>query len=664
MPTIGSLTAAEIAHATAAFARAVAPDVVTFYEVCLHETFTTEQKAAFLSGDAADLPRRAQITASLPARRCVLVGHAPVGPTDANQRVVVHERSNVQPPFSSAEYALCEKLVVEHEPFRAACRARGIDPRDVRVDTWCVGWHAPEDNPSRRLAEPILYLQHGDAELDTLYAQPLEGFTLRLDLWATPPAVISFDVADAPHPPPPIRDLRFPDAAGEAARPPLGPLRTSQPGGPGFHLGADGQLRWQRWEATLAFTPREGAVLLAVRYAGRPVAWRLSFAEMVVPYGDPHHPHYRKSAFDAGEDGLGRNAHSLDPARCDCPPGAPARFMDAVLVNESGVPETIEKAVCVHEEDGGLLWKHLDWRSGASVARRGRRLVVMFLCTIANYTYGFTFRLGLDGELQMEATLTGILSLGVLPKSPGAGDVLHRPWGATMDSATGLYGPDHQHIFVARLDMAVDGMLNRVVEVEAEPAGRTTNDNEDAYALRHGRHNAFRRRATLLASESVAARSANPQTGRHWLIESCSRVNKVGEPTAWRLEPGAGSAITPACDARAAYLDRAGFAQRNLWVTAYQPDERFPAGDFPNQRPPSMPDGLAHWTRRDRSVARADVVLWHVFGVTHTVRLEDAPVMPCERVAFCLKPCGFFDTSPCVDVPCTSGCAATPRSRL
>jgi primary-amine oxidase len=35
----------------------------------------------------------------------------------------------------------------------------------------------------------------------------------------------------------------------------------------------------------------------------RPVLYRVSFAEMVVPYGDPAYPHYKKNAFDAGEDG-------------------------------------------------------------------------------------------------------------------------------------------------------------------------------------------------------------------------------------------------------------------------------------------------------------------------------------------------------------------------
>ena len=68
----------------------------------------------------------------------------------------------------------------------------------------------------------------------------------------------------------------------------------------------------------------------------------------------------------------------------------------------------------VHEEDGGLLWKHLDWRTGASTARRNRRLRIMFLATIANYTYGFSFTLSVDGSIHLEAQLTGILSMGAL----------------------------------------------------------------------------------------------------------------------------------------------------------------------------------------------------------------------------------------------------------
>ena len=335
------------------------------------------------------------------------------------------------------------------------------------------------------------------------------------------------------------------------------------------------------------------------------------------------------------------------------------------MVDESGGADVLRNAVCVHEEDGGLLWKHLDWRTGESVARRSRVLVIMFLTTVANYTYGFAYKLGLDASVELEATLTGILSIGALPppQTPTAA-LPTRPWGQTL-SREGLYGPDHQHFFVARLDMAVDGVSNRVVEVSVEPSGTSTADAEDAFVSAHGRHNAFRRRAKLLATERAAARDACARTARHWVIESTERKNAVGEPTAWKLEPGAGSSVAVACDSRAPFLDRAAFLHRNLWVSRYEPTERYPGGEYPNQRPPSMPDGLPHWTRRDANLDGADLVLWHVFGVTHVVRTEDAPVMPCERVGFALKPCGFFDSSPCTDVPCTrTGCSKPPLSRL
>jgi hypothetical protein len=48
-------------------------------------------------------------------------------------------------------------------------------------------------------------------------------------------------------------------------------------------------------------------------------------------------------------------------------------------------------AVCIHEEDNGVLWKHKDWRTSETQVRRGRRLVVSFFCTIANYEYGFYY---------------------------------------------------------------------------------------------------------------------------------------------------------------------------------------------------------------------------------------------------------------------------------
>src|SRR5947208_13388802 len=52
----------------------------------------------------------------------------------------------------------------------------------------------------------------------------------------------------------------------------------------------------------IAFSQREGIALSTITYnddgALRPLFYRLSLAEMVVPYGAPEHPHPRKFAFD------------------------------------------------------------------------------------------------------------------------------------------------------------------------------------------------------------------------------------------------------------------------------------------------------------------------------------------------------------------------------
>jgi primary-amine oxidase len=83
-------------------------------------------------------------------------------------------------------------------------------------------------------------------------------------------------------------------------------------------------------------------------------------------------------------------------------------------------------------------------------------------------------------------------------------------------------------------------------------------------------------------------------------------------------------------------------------VTPARADERRPAGDFPNQHPGGA--GLPAWTAADRPVTDTDIVLWHTVGATHFTRPEDFPVMPVEYVGFTLKPFGFFDRNPAIDL--------------
>jgi primary-amine oxidase len=126
-----------------------------------------------------------------------------------------------------------------------------------------------------------------------------------------------------------------------------------------------------------------------------------------------------------------------------------------------------------------------------------------------------------------------------------------------------------------------------------------------------------------------------------------SRKNELNGPVAYRLVPGEN--VLPFAQPEAAVLARAGFLTRNLWVTPYDPGERYPTGDYPNQNPGG--DGLPRWTKRDRNVAATDVVIWYTFGQTHIPRIEDWPVMPVSSVGFLLRPDGFFNANPALDLP-------------
>jgi primary-amine oxidase len=161
----------------------------------------------------------------------------------------------------------------------------------------------------------------------------------------------------------------------------------------------------------------------------------------------------------------------------------------------------------------------------------------------------------------------------------------------------------------------------------------------------HG--NAFRAEATLLAREKEARRRVNSATSRYWRVVNHGRKNRLGQPVGYRLLPGENA--PPFVQPDAAVLKRAGFAANNLWVTPYDPKQRYPSGDYPNQHPTG--DGLPVWTAADRPVADTDLVVWYVFAHTHVPRPEDWPVMPVHALGFWLKPDGFFDRNPALDVP-------------
>ncbi|GFR44735.1 hypothetical protein Agub_g6063 [Astrephomene gubernaculifera] len=571
----------------------------------------------------------------------------PPAPAPVAAEVVSWKELEGVQPLTTPDDNFEAEAVVRADPRVAQLLAERYGVTDVANQLICDTWachHAPQEFNHRRLMQGFLYLKLSGPH-DNEYAHPLDLVPL-VDL--NERKVIHIDMYSRPPPVPTTPANYHPTLADRPPRTDLRPLHVVQPQGPSFSL-RGGCLHWQRWRLRVGFTGREGLVLHGVGYEEggrvRPVLHRGSLVEMAVPYGDPNVPYIRKCAFDVGDYGLGLCANSL-ALGCDCL--GHIAYLDAVVNNARGDPVLIPKAICIHEEDAGICWKHFDCRSGESQVRRSRRLVVSSVSTFMNYEYASYWHLYTDGSIAFELKLTGILSTSIAPA--GESDP---PFGVRV--SPGVNATVHQHFFCMRLDLAIDdeeGGRNLIVsEVESVPLPPGPPANPAG--------NAFRMVARDLTSTGAAQRCHNFPTARFWSIRNPGRLNPVsGRPLAYRLMPAA----SPFMQAHPSSLvaRRALFASRQLWVTPHCDSQRYPAGDHVVQSERCR--GLAEWTQQDTPLRGADPVLWYSFGVTHAPRVEDFPVMPVEVCGFSLKPDGFFAANPAIDLPPTRDTASREES--
>jgi primary-amine oxidase len=315
-----------------------------------------------------------------------------------------------QPPIMAEEWLANADQIKSDPGFRAAMARRGItDMSQVQIDPWpASNFGLDIDGSGRRLARGVAYVLDGPGS--NPYARPVENLVAVLDR-DTGEVVEIIDGEVVPVP----RERGRYDAASLGELRTLAPLEILQPSGPGFTVD-DGCLHWGPWQMRVSMHPIEGLVLHEIYFIdgerARPVMYRASMAEMVVPYGSTAPNHWWKNAFDAGDVGLGKMANSLKLG-CDCL--GEIVYLDAVSVAEDGTASILAQAICLHEEDYGIGWKHTDLPNGTAEVRRSRRMVVSFVATVGNYEYGFFWYFYLDGTIQAEVKLTGIIQTQAVP---------------------------------------------------------------------------------------------------------------------------------------------------------------------------------------------------------------------------------------------------------
>jgi primary-amine oxidase len=543
--------------------------------------------------------------------------------TVEGKKISFTEIPGAKSPILSTESEKAIKAAKADKRIIAALKDRGVeDINQVHMETWPIGAQIPKElDDGRRLIWTPMWQR--PTEFANLYAHPINGLHAIVDLDSGEVvSVENTEIIPIPQTPGPYRENQT------GAKIKLRDLAIVQSEGPSFSV-EGWKVSWERWNLRVGFCQREGLVIHDVKFKDqdkeRKIAHRLSIAELVIPYGDPSQGAYRKNAFDTGEFGLGNYTNSLTLG-CDCL--GEIVYLDVAVTTPDGSIREIPNAICMHEEDNGILWKHVD-ADGHTEVRRGRRFVVSSIVTVNNYEYGYFWYFYQDGSIEFEAKLTGIVLT--------VADAIGKDHPSATELEPGLWAPYHQHILCARLDLDIEGEKNSVFEVEsfAHPQGE-----KNPYG------GAYETKETLFSKEKDSQRVIDPFSGRYWKIVNQQVKNHMDHPVGYKLIPG--HTTFPLALPDSTIGKKAGFMYKHLWVTKNNESEKYPAGDYPFQHPGGA--GLPEWTKANRNIENEDVVLWYVFGTNHIPITEDWPVMPVERTGFHLKPSGFFKRSPGIDV--------------
>ena len=534
--------------------------------------------------------------------------------------------------LSSAEGAAAKEAALAHPDMIAGLEARGVtDFTMLTCFPTATGFLGEDEEKEARLARVTCSDRVGTISgLGVAFKNLVAVVDLK-----TSKVVRVVDEGASPDATP-IAE-HHPEAVGKT-RPPLPPFVVSQPMGPGYVLNGN-EVSWEGWRFHFRVDQRRGIVLSRVRHdAGdqdRSVLYQASLSELFVPYQDPDEPWNHQAYFDLGTypSVFGGVASAMAPGQ-DCP--SHATYFDAYVITAKGSPTQRPRVACLYERPGAEpAWRH---SRGLVVESRQRHdLVLRMIMGAGNYDYLFDWVFKQDGSIRVNLAATGIDQMKSVPHRSALEDDDQAPddrYGRFVAPYT--VAVNHSHFFNFRLDFDVDGASNSLA-VDRLVTERLA-DNP--------RRSVWRVETEIAEREVDAMRTSTLSEPEIWRVVNGSRRGPLGYPTGYLLE-GHGARTLLAPDD---YMQgRAGFTDHTLWVTPMNHGELYAAGDYPTSSEAGA--GLPAWTKSNRSVVDTDIVLWYTIGFHHVARQEDWPILPLELHGFNLKPAGFFERNPSIDLP-------------
>lgn len=600
-----------------------------FTAIALREPKKSEVWNFIYTGKPVSQPREADVTvldgkhvveAVVDLASGTLLSWQPI--KDAHGMVLLDDFATVQ-------------AVIEGSPeYAQALAKRGInDVKKVVATPLTVGFFDGKDGlkQDQRLLKVVSYLDVGDGNY---WAHPIENLVATVDLESR--SVLKVD--DDGIVPVPMKPTPYDGRGRKPAS--VKPLEIIEPEGKNYTI-TGSSIHWQNWDLHLALDSRVGPVISTVTYNDqgkkRKVMYQGNLGGMIVPYGDPDVGWYFKAYLDSGDYGMGTLTSPIQPGK-DAPQNAV--LLDATIADYSGAPTRIPRAMAIFERYAGPEYKHQEMGK-PNLSTERRELVIRWVSTVGNYDYIFDWVFQQNGVIGIDAGATGIEAVkGV--KSNTVHDATAKEdtrYGTLIDH--NIVGTTHQHIYNFRLDMDVDGENNSLVELNPVVA---SNDRGGP------RTSTMQIEQKVVGNEQQAAQKFDPATIR--LLSNPGKENKMGYPVSYQLIPYAGGTHPVAKGANFGsdewLYHRLSFMDKQIWVTRYDPQERYPEGKYPNRS--TSDSGLGRFTANNQPIENSDDVVWLTTGTTHVARAEEWPIMPTEWVHVLLKPWNFFDETPTLNL--------------
>lgn len=537
------------------------------------------------------------------------------------------------------DFIAVQEIVASSDAYKAALKKRGIDDVSKVVATpLTVGYFGGDDGLEHelKLLKVVSYLDVGDGNY---WAHPIENLVAVVDLEKKSILKIEDDgVIPVPMTPRPY-DGRDQDKIADVK-----PLMVVQPEGKNVSMSGN-TINWQNWDFHLKLDARVGPVISTLTYDDqgdkRKVMYEGSLGGMIVPYGDPDVGWYFKAYLDSGDYGMGNLTSPLELGN-DVPNNA--TLLPATLVDNNGDPFTIPNAIAVFERYAGPEFKHNEMLGSTpgNESRERRELVVRWVSTIGNYDYMFDWIFMANGNIKLSVGASGIEAVKAVKSRTIHDETADEDtrYGTLIDH--NIVGTTHQHIYNFRLDMDVDGMQNSMMEIDPVVAENTDGGPRKSVMITKER---------LVPTELESVQKFDPSTIR--LLTNPNKENRMGYPVGYQVIPFAGGTHPIAKGALFSedewLYKRVHFMDKQIWVTRYKAEERFPEGKYPNRAKTDA--GLKVFVEDDESIKNVDTVLWMTTGATHVARAEEWPMMPTEYVHSMLKPWNFFDQTPTLNLP-------------